>query len=164
MGDIAGSIDAAVKHLSEHPEEARYTDSVAIAVVEEGLRVRVEGPNGASVVTDMPAGVGGGDTAPSPGWLFRAALASCAATLLAMEAAREDVRLGRVGVTVESESDDRGILGVEADVPGGPLSVRLRIDAGSVPNEVVERAISRCPVTEALGRVIPLNVEIVRPQ
>jgi uncharacterized OsmC-like protein len=162
MADIASSIEAAVQHLTEHPDEAQYADSAAMAVLEEGLRVRVEGPGGAKVVTDMPSSVGGGDAGPSPGWLFRAALASCAATLLAMEAAREGVQLERVGVTVDSESDDRGIFGMDPDVPAGPLSVRLRIEAGSVSNEVVERAIAHCPVTELLGRAVPLNVEIVR--
>lgn len=37
--------------------------------------------------------VGGGATAPTPGWLLRAARASCGATLVAMEAARDGVEL-----------------------------------------------------------------------
>src|SRR6266567_2793844 len=75
MGDVRTALEGAVAYLSEHPEEARYTDSEATATLEEGLRVRVEGPGGLSVVTDMPQGVGGGGAGPSPGWLLRAALA-----------------------------------------------------------------------------------------
>ncbi|MGH9248135.1 MAG: hypothetical protein ACRD0W_01240 [Acidimicrobiales bacterium] len=59
---IGKSIEFARGYLVEHPEEARYTDSAASAVVEAGLRCRVEGPDGTTVYTDMPAGVGGGST------------------------------------------------------------------------------------------------------
>ena len=164
MGDIRESIDAAVAYLSEHPDEARYTDSVATATLEGGLRVRVEGPNGEAATTDMPSSVGGEGSAPPAGWLFRASMASCVATLLAMEAAREGVAVDRLQVVVDSESDDRGILGIDADVPSGPLSVRIAIDAGAIPGEVIERAITRCPVTEALGRVVPVQVDVVRSE
>jgi uncharacterized OsmC-like protein len=107
--NIGRSIESARRYLAEHPEEARYTDSVASAVLEDGLRCRVDGPNGATVYTDMPTGVGGESTAPSPGWLLRAGQASCEATLIMMRAAELGIPLQRVEVVVDSESDDRGI-------------------------------------------------------
>ena len=54
---IGQSIERAIGYLSEHPEEARYTDSSATAVI-EGLKSRVESPHGATVVSDMPKDVG----------------------------------------------------------------------------------------------------------
>jgi hypothetical protein len=60
---IGQSIEAARQYLAEHPNEARYTDTAASAMVEGGLRCRVDGPNGATVYTDMPTGVGGELTA-----------------------------------------------------------------------------------------------------
>src|SRR3982751_5648312 len=82
--EIRSSIQAATTYLTENPGAARYTDSAATAVLVDGLQVRVEGPAGESLVTDMPTSVGGGLAGPSPGWLLRAALASCEATLIAM--------------------------------------------------------------------------------
>src|SRR5438552_18275450 len=106
--DIRGALANAIAYLTAHPDEARYTDSPATAVLESGLAVTVQGPNGASVATDMPKSVGGGDGAPSPGWLLRAAQASCLATLIAMRAAQQGIELARIEVVVDSESDDRG--------------------------------------------------------
>ena len=59
----------------------------------------------------MAESVGGGASAPTPGWLLRSALAACDATLVAMEAARDGVDLTELEVNVESESDFRGVLG-----------------------------------------------------
>ena len=162
MGDIGSSIEAAIAYLTEHPEEARYTDSPATAVLEEGLRVRVTDPDGHQVVTDMPASVGGGGQGPSPGWLLRAALASCEATLIAMRAAQAGVEVAGLVVTVDSESDDRGILGMSLDVPSGPLSVRVRVSVGSSDarlEEIVGDATTRCPVHDAVARAVPVSVE-----
>jgi len=41
---IRAAIEGASEYLAEHPDEARYTDSLATAHVEEGLRIRVNGP------------------------------------------------------------------------------------------------------------------------
>jgi hypothetical protein len=108
VADIRESIENAVRYLTEHPDEARYTDSFARATLGEALRVEVEGPDRARIVTDMPEGVGGRAEKPSPGWLYRAAIASCVASTIGMEAAREGVTLGSLQVEVDSESDDRG--------------------------------------------------------
>jgi uncharacterized OsmC-like protein len=165
MEYIRTSIEAAVGYLSAHPDEVRYTDSVATASLEEGLRFRVTGPGGEEVVTDMPSAVGGGGDAPSPGWLFRAAAAACVGSLVAMEAARDGITLTRLAVDVDGESDDRGILGMDPEVPAGPLSVRIVVRAsaegGADLEELVRRAVERCPVAESFGRAIPTSVEVV---
>ena len=165
-GDIARAIANARSYLTANPKEARYRDAAATATVEDGLRVRVTGADGSSLVTDMVAGVGGGGSAPSPGWMLRAAYASCVATLVAMGAAEDGWALSALEVTVDSESDDRGILGISPDVPAGPLSVRVAVDV-SVPGvdpevirTTIEAAISRCPVHDAVVRPVPVEVEI----
>ena len=165
-GDIASAIANARSYLTGNPAEARYRDSAATATVEDALRVRVTGADGSSLVTDMVAGVGGGGSAPSPGWMFRAAYASCVATLIAMHAAEEGWALSALEVAVDSESDDRGILGISADVPAGPLSVRVTVDI-SVPGvdpgvvrTTTEAAIAHCPVHDAVARPVPVEFEI----
>jgi uncharacterized OsmC-like protein len=163
---IGRSIELARNYLAEHPEEARYTDSAASAVVEDGLRCRVDGPDGATIYTDMPAGVGGESTAPSPGWFTRAGHASCEATLITMRAAELGIPLQRVEVVVDSESDDRGILAMDDEVPAGPLNMRtrVRITADGVDphvlRELVEWADRYSPISDAIRRAVPMSVEV----
>jgi len=161
---IRTAIDGAIAYLTEHPDEARATDTVATATVEDGLRVRIEGPDGASLLTDMVPSVGGEGSAPSAGWLLRAALASCVATLVAMRAAQRGVELAGVEVSVDSESDDRGILGIDPDVPAGPLSMRLSVRAGAADgtaaDDIVSWAVEHCPVYDAIRRAIPVSVSV----
>lgn len=167
---IARSIEIARQYLADHPDEARYADSAATATVESGLRCRVAGPNGETVYTDMVAGVGGGATAPSPGWLSRAAHAACDATLVAMRAAELGLDLQRVEVTVDSDSDDRGLLGVDDAVPPGPLRTRVvvRIAAPGTDEatlrDVVAWAQAHSPLGDALHRSIPGTLEITTTQ
>ena len=162
---IRTAIAAASRYITEHPAEARYTDQSATVVMEGGLRFRAAFPGG-TVTTDMPASVGGGASAPSPGWLWRASLAACVATLIKMRAASIGVDIERLEVTVDSESDDRGILGLDDSVPAGPLSgrVQVRITApGASPaqvRELVEWADRHCPVSDGFRRAIPLSLEV----
>jgi uncharacterized OsmC-like protein len=163
---IRGAIEQVTGYLAEHPEEALETDATATAAPEDGLRIRVRGPSG-EVVTDMATMVGGGGTAPSPGWMLRAALASCDASVIAMEAARAGIELTELTVSVDSDSDNRGLLGLEEGVPPGPLAVRVRIElaasnAGAAElRELVERAEERSPVRDALLRSVEMSTEIV---
>lgn len=166
MADVKGSIDNAVRYLSEHPEEARYTDSYARATLGEALRSEIVGPTGERIVTDMPAAVGGRAEGPSPGWLFRAAIASCVAATVGMEAARQGVTLTSLEVEVDSESDDRGMLGIDEGVPPGPLSSRIRVRgrADGVDQarlrDILERGAARCPVCDATKRAVEVSVEV----
>jgi uncharacterized OsmC-like protein len=166
MSSIGDAIRVATDHLTAHPQEARYTDSAAVATLGTGLTVTVTAPDGRSVTTDMSTGVGGTNTAPSPGWLFRAALASCDTTLIAMRAAMLGVRLTACEVTIDSESNDLGILGIDANVPAGPLSVRTRVNVKAKDiepaalRELVDWAVAHCPVCDATKRAVPMTLEI----
>jgi len=162
---IRSAIEDASAYLAAHPDEARYTDSIATARVDSGLRINVTGPNGESLQTDMPAAVGGGGAAPSPGWFLRAAVAACVTSLAVMRAAQLGIEGFTCEVDVDSESDDRGILGLDPSVPGGPLSLRigLRMSAGSSDQreDVVDWAVEHCPVSDAVRRAVPVNVELL---
>lgn len=166
MESIRNAIETMSDYLREHPDAAAGTDAAATAVREEGLRFRVDGPNG-QVTTDMSKSIGGGATAPSPGWLLRAALASCDATAVAMEAARDGVELTDLTVTVESESDFRGVLGVDGSIQPGPLAVRVRIQLAAANatedqlREIAHRAESRSAVGDAVARAVSVTTEIV---
>ena len=163
---IRTAIQAASEYLAQHPEQARSTDSIATATLVDGLVVRVTGPTGATITTDMVPSVGGTATAPSPGWLLRAAEASCVVTLIAMRAAMLGVTLDTLEVTVDSESDDRGLLGLDADVPAGPLSGRVgvRLTAADVDTATLEEiarwGVKHCPVCDALERPVPVTTEV----
>ena len=165
MESIRTAIETASSYLREHPDAGAGTDAAATATREEGLRFRVEGPNG-EITSDMSKSVGGGATAPSPGWLMRAALASCDATTVAMEAARDGIELTGLTVTVDSETDFRGVLGVD-DVKPGPRAVRVRIELAAANatedqlREIVRRAESRSPVRDALARAVSMTTEVV---
>lgn len=163
---IRTAVEAASAYLADHPEDARYTDSLARARVETGLRVRVDGPGGEVLVTDMPRAVGGAAAAPSPGWFLRAAVAACVASLATMRAAQLGWTGLRCEVEVDSESDDRGILGLEASVPGGPLSMRIRLtmaaDGAGLDRleELAVWAVDHCPVSDAVRRGVPVHIEV----
>ena len=164
---IRQAIGKATKHLAEHPQDARVQDAPAVAVLESGLRCRAQGPGGASMVSDMPASVGGGGAAPTPGWLLRAALANCDATLVAMRAAQLGIALRHLEVSVSSESDNRGVLGVDDSVPAGPLSVQVsfRLSAEGVSErqlrELVDWAEQHSPVGDALRRSVSMSSEVL---
>ena len=164
MTTIRAAIEAAIAYLSSNPTDARSTDSLASARLLDGLRVETQDADGRGVTTDMVPSVGGANTAPSPDWLLRAALASCVTTLIAMRAAQQDVTLTAVEVDVDSESDDLGILGIDQSVPAGPLSVRVAARVSGEPREdvvaeIVGWAVDHCPVVDALRRSVPVSVE-----
>ena len=165
-GEIKQAIAGATDYLTQNPDEARATDSAAVATLVGGLVVRVDGPSGESVSTDMVASVGGTASAPSPGWLLRAAEASCVATLIAMRAAVLGITLETLEVTVDSESDDRGLLGIDESVPAGPLSgrVAVRLTAAGVDPAALEEmarwGVKHCPVYDALERAVPITTEV----
>lgn len=168
MSQIRDAVAAARSYLTEHPEEARYRDSHARARLSDGLRVETEGPGGERLVTDMPRGIGGGASMPSPGWYFRAAAASCVASLIGIRAAMVGLELpaDTVSVIVDSESDDRGILGLDDSIDAGALSLRVSVSVAApavdraVFADVVRWAVDHCPVTDTVRRAVAIELAL----
>ena len=112
--EVREAIENMTKVLSEQPQKGR-SKSAATATMETGLRFRVTGPKGEATATDMPPSLGGKGSAPNPGWLLRASLASCNATMIAMRAAQLDITLETLEVTVISDAP-----AVRSPPPSGP--------------------------------------------
>ena len=161
--NIRESIQGVIGYYTQNPEKAVGSDKEAVAVVEEGLRVRATGPDGQTLVCDMPKGLGGGATAPSPGWMMRATLANCEAIMISLRAAQLGIELKTLEVRVDSVSDDRGMLGMDDSKLAGPMNMKvsIRIGANGVPqeklHEIIDWAEKHSPVGEPLTRVMPVE-------
>lgn len=132
----------------------------------EGLQCEVTGPYGERLITDMPPAMGGKASGPNPGWLLRAAMASCTATVIAMRAAKLGVALEMLEVVVESESDARGILGLDDRVSAALRAMRTRVkirghaDAQSL-REIVAWAEAHSPVGGTIRNAPGSFLEVV---
>lgn len=163
---IKTSVENVVGYLSENPDEAIGMSAPVTAVMEGGLRCRATSPNGQTVVTDMPEAVGGDGAEPSPGWLSAAALATCDATRIALQAARVGVTLDALEVSVQSEFDDRGLFGMDDKVQAGPLNVLIKVNIGAegvdekTLREIVDVSVRCSPVGDGIRRATPTNVEV----
>ena len=152
------------------PEAGLHDDIPASARWIEGTRVVVSHENGARFATDMPVELGGGGRDVTPGWFFRAGVASCAVSSIVLTAAAEGVELTALEVDAGSRSDARGILGMIGDdgaqVPAHPEALRLRIrlsGRGATAEQLralVERAMSRSPIPCAVAHAVPLVLDV----
>ncbi|MGH8688826.1 MAG: OsmC family protein [Burkholderiales bacterium] len=163
--DIGITLERASAALAQSPEKARGTTLPLTATHREGLRFEVRGPGGEVLHTDMPTALGGEGTAPSPGWLLRAALAACNATVIAMQAARRGIRLTRLEVEAESDTDGRRLLGVDdgaAPVSGLRLLVRISAQDASERElrDLVDWAEAHSPVGCTLRQPPPVTTRV----
>jgi uncharacterized OsmC-like protein len=71
-------------------------------------------------------------------------------------------------VDVDSQSNDRGILGIDDSVPPGPLHVRIRVSGLSLEEDqirdIAEWAVAHCPVSDAVRRAVPMIVDFARDE
>lgn len=167
---LAEALQRVQSVLQRKPETGWHEDGPATARWAGGTRVVAGHANGTQVPSDMPTELGGTGDQVTPGWLFRAGLASCAATSIVMAAAAEGIALTHLEVKATSWSDARGLLGMAgADgqpVFAGPADVQLavRIAAGGVPPErlraLVQAAVGHSPIPSALQAATPLALRI----
>ena len=162
---IRQAIERLSAAISADPAKARAKNAPATARLTDGLACEIIGPHGERVVTDMPPAMGGKASAANPGWLLRGALASCAATMIAMRAAKLGVKLKMLEVVVESDSDNRGILGLDESVSAGlrALRTRIRISGETEPDSlraIVAWADAHSPVGCTLRQAPECSLEI----
>lgn len=156
--------------LTRRPDLGLHDDAPATARWEGGTRVVSSHANGARMATDMPTELGGTGDCVSPGWMFRAGIAACAATTLAMAAAAQGITLDLLEVDVRSKSDTRGLLAMTdergARVPSAPCDVRLgvRIAARGMPKErlrrLVEESWTCSPIPSAVVNAVPIELHV----
>ncbi|MEO7244375.1 MAG: OsmC family protein [Rubrivivax sp.] len=153
---IGEALDALSARFTAMPEAARVKTPAAVSTLVSGLVFETRGPNGELIRTDVPAPMGGTGTGPNPGWLMRAALASCAATGIASRAARLGVKLKALEVSVQGEADLRGALGLDPSVSaaftGQVMKVKIASDDATpqVLEEIVRWAEEHSPVGRTL--------------
>ena len=128
---IRDAVEKLRSFFSKQPDKARASPSPATARLVDRLRCEVSGPGGERISTDMPAVMGGGASAPNPGWLMRSALASCSASAIAIRASTLGISLDFLEVTVDSESDNRGWLGLDEQITAGSTAMRTRVKIGA---------------------------------
>lgn len=168
--DLAAALHRAETALRRRPELGVHEDSTATARWLGGTRVVSSHANGTQVESDMPTELGGSGDRITPGWLFRAGIASCAATSIAMLAAAEGIALTALEVRVDSRSDTCGLLGI-ADAAGravyaGPrdLSLQVQVTAPGVDpgrlRELVQTAVERSPIPNAVRHANELQLRV----
>ena len=163
---IRKSIEETISYLKANPEKALNMATAATAILERGLKVHTKGSKGQVIISDMPPTVGGEGSAPTPGWFMQAAFATCNATGIAMKAAREGIELTTLEVSIDTESDTRGIFGFDASIKAGPLKMRTRVRIGA--NGVSEKKLHEIVkwnerhswVGNAVCRSVPLETEV----
>lgn len=150
---IRAAIDQLTQTIATQPEKARAKNAPATARITDGLQCELTGPHGERILTDMPPAMGGTASGPNPGWLLRGALASCTATVIAMRAARLGVALNHLEVTVESNSDNRGILGMDEKVSAGLATLRtlVRVGAPGTSDEVLREIVNWADAHSPVG-------------
>jgi uncharacterized OsmC-like protein len=165
MQDIGKAIKSVEHYFQSLTSPGPRADVPATARIEDGLKCRIEGPDGSAIYTDMPKSIGGSATANSPGWHLRAALASCDATLLAMRAARLNLKLDSIEVRVEATSDGRGMFLDEGISPGSPaMNLYFKIGASDVSPEQIEDLVhwveQHSPVGADITRAVQVHSDI----
>ena len=146
--------------LTHKPARGLLTFATTARLV-DGLRCEIEdGPW--QLAADMPSKIGGTETAPPPGTLGRAALASCLVIGISRWAARLDVQLDALEVEVEADLDARGELGIGEGIRPGYGEVRYTISIRSpAPRELVTELIAKAerysPYVDIFGRAVALR-------
>jgi uncharacterized OsmC-like protein len=156
MSSVAEALERARQIFLEKPAAARKPNAGATATWTGGLGCEITGPSGERAVTDMPPQMGGQGRGSNPGWLLRAAMVSCATTAIAMQAAMRGIAIEKLEVQVDSDSDARGLVGIQG-VPMALQNLRMsvRLSASGADETVLrEIATSACrasPVSATLG-------------
>jgi uncharacterized OsmC-like protein len=163
--DIGKAVANVEQYLQAQSNPGPRADVPATATIEDGLKCRIESPDGTAIYTDMPRSIGGSASANSPGWHLRAALASCDATLLAIRAARLGLNLNSIEVRVEATSDGRGMFLDGGVLPGSSkMCLYFKIAATDVSREAIEALVhwveQHSPVGSDVSRAVDLRSEI----
>lgn len=152
-GETKIALERAEKLVTIAPEKGRRTYANR-AVIADGTRCETTEKDFALLV-DAGKGLGGGTDGPTPSTLLRSAVTSCIAIGVKLWAARRDVPIDYVEVVLETDTDARGILGLDESTRPGFTGLRAVIDIRSpAPPEQIEEIVAislrHSPLVDAL--------------
>ena len=174
LAPVAAAMARLRKVLAHTPAVGQGPDTVAHVRWVRGLEFICEHDNGAQVGCDMPEVVGGGGGRVTPGWLFRAGLAACTATTVAMRAGEAGIDLTRLEIDLGTTSDARSLLDMKDDRGGevrpGFYDIRMSVKVAARGIEadrlraLVAEWIACSPSQQTVAHgspiAIPIDVEV----
>lgn len=157
-------IEATRRRFAADVDVAVATPSVAATLANGRARMTAGAFNWDA---DLPAGLGGGDLAPSPTAYLLGALAGCAVAFMHDTLAPQlGIRLDSVSATARCRTDARGLLGM-ADAPADLQAIELDVSVSSPESE--ERLgelyrvwVERCPIYLAISGPNPVTTRFAR--
>ena len=134
---IKTAVERCQKAFTLKPAMGKSTAVSKVSMV-NGLTFEVNEANWKFSV-DMPEGIGGNNSGPTPGVYGRAALGSCLAIGYMMKAAELNISIKNLEVEIQADFDDGALLGTaDKNIPPGYLEVRYTITIESdAPEEKI---------------------------
>jgi uncharacterized OsmC-like protein len=151
IGEALARVQAAFVRPSFGCHTARST-----VVLGDGLRC-TSTEQTCEIAFDLSPGLGGERSAPTPTQVMQAALGACLAMGYQLRAAERDIELSSVRVTVESDSDLRGLLG-DLGVSPGFTGLRYHVEIASPADPAAVAAL-----VDAADRQSPVLTDVTRP-
>lgn len=159
------ALERAVNVVTKAPEKGQHVYK-NVAKISSGTLCHIR-ENDDELTTDVPPSIGGEGRSPSPGVLMRSALTGCVAIGIKLWAAREDIHVESVEVTLEADSDTRGQLGVDDAISPGIEALRMEIvviaDADpSMMEEIINTSLKYSPILDVFSnpRSIKVNLDV----
>jgi uncharacterized OsmC-like protein len=157
---IQTAMARAIKAISKKPSVGQASEVIHIEVGADGCCVARDGD--ISLTIDMSKPFGGSGTTPSPGFFVRASLGACLAQGYHIWAAVHGVPINRLSVEVHYDSDMRGNLGIDRNIPPSYTAVRyvVHIDSPAAREkveELIDAADEMDSIRDVFARAIPLE-------
>ena len=145
-------ISATIDRFNREPEAARSAPAVAARVVDGRAELSL---GSFTWYADLPAALGGTNTAPSPTAYLLGALAGCAVAFLRDTLAPQlGVRVDDVSAVARCTADARGLLGIAGATPDlGNVAIEITIISSEPKtriDELYQAWLERCPIYLAL--------------
>lgn len=160
---IKTAMDRSIKAITKHPSVGQKTDVMHIDLAPNGCCSIRDGD--ATMELDLSKEFGGSGTTNSAGFHVRAALGACLAQGYHVWAAVLGVPINHLSIELHADSDMRGNLGIDKDIPRSYTAIRYVVNIDSpAPRAKVEELIDKGDdidwVRDVFARAIPLEREL----
>lgn len=160
---IKTAMDRSIKAITRRPAVGQLTEIMHIDVAPDGCCSIRDGDK--TMELDLSKEFGGGGTTNSAGFHVRAALGACLAQGYHVWAAVLGVPINHLSIELHADSDMRGNLGIDKDIPRSYIAIRYVVNIDSPASrakveELIEKGDDIDWVRDVFARAIPLEREL----